>query len=137
MVRRGCSAAREAGEDIDDREHPELVTSRPLIVDEVHCVDRVAGRRLARSLALTRHGRFIAECRPNFAIDTTGACSGGGTSLHAGARAERGESVSQPGAPARVVSCSFHRQRTHEPAFGPKRVQATIETIGPTRRALE
>ncbi len=32
---------------------------------------------------------------------------------------------------------SSHWQRTHEPAFGPKRIQTPIQMVGPTGRTLE
>jgi hypothetical protein len=48
---------REAGERIDNREHPKLAPNCQLIMDKVHgyvSLDRVAFLRLSRSLALTR-----------------------------------------------------------------------------------
>lgn len=56
-LNRGSIAGEKPGERIDDRQNPQLRSGRELIMHKVQAqvlLDRVAGRRSSRSLALTR-----------------------------------------------------------------------------------
>src|SRR6516162_9438252 len=68
-----CQRRREAGENVDDREHPKLAPRRQLVVDKVHRPGLVRSCRwpaILPQLGLdTTLRRFIAQLQAQFAID--------------------------------------------------------------------